>query len=299
MYWYSIGFGEYRFPSLAASALFTIGIAGIAWWWVRATAMLSEERRELVSTRAQMRYRRLALLISYALVSASAALAAGIQGSDASWHRFTDGDPEIRRAVVTDLVEGRVDKWGRTCYLDGYATLDGVHYPFHSEPVHFGAGDSVDPATVEVWAMLDPDDTDTGIVVMQSRSELASLLERPILPLLPVGLVVAACCWAVQRLRVRREQFPERHLDPIVRIPGLLWMLFAIPCALWIFGIVCVAVIAGSDRSYQPSHVVGLVLWLVFLLPGVACAGRFFSAAASAAVTRFGGLSEVRNSHHR
>jgi hypothetical protein len=66
-----------------------------------------------------------------------------------------------------------------------------------------------------------------------------------------------------------------------------------------VFGIVCVAMIAGSDRSYQPSHVVGLVLWLIFLLPGVACAGRFFGAAASAAVTRFGGLSEVRNAYHR
>lgn len=31
LYWYSIGPGEYRFPTLVAAALFAVGVAATAW----------------------------------------------------------------------------------------------------------------------------------------------------------------------------------------------------------------------------------------------------------------------------
>lgn len=300
LYWYSIGPGEYRFPTLAASGLFVAGIASIAWWWVRATAMRSEERRERVSTKSQRRYRRLALLISYALGCASMALAAGIQGNDLSWQRFTDGAPQIKRAVATEMTGWEEHESGWTGYLDGYATIDGVRYPFYSEPVDFKDDEQVDVAVVEVWAVFDPDDLDAGYIVTHSRSDAQAVLDRPMVPLLPFGLVIAACCWAVQWLRVRPRKFPERFLNPIDQTPAALWLLIAIPGVLWVIGIVCAAVIAGADETHQPLRssdfgMAGLIsLWMILLLPAAYCFGRFFDAAAASPVTRTGGLSEFR-----
>ncbi|WP_205325820.1 hypothetical protein [Glycomyces sp. YM15] len=296
LYWYSIGPGEYRFPTLAASALFATGIAAIAWWWFRATAMLSEERRELVSTRAQMRYRRLALLISYALGCASVALAAGIQGNDLSWQRFTDGDPQIKRAVATEMTDWENEEVGWTGYLDGYSTIDGVRYEFFSEPVDFeDAEEEVDLAVVEVWAVFDPDDLDAGLVVVRSRADAQTVIDRPMEPLLPFVLVIAACCWAVQRLRVRSRSFPERFLDPIDRTPASLWLLFAIPCVLWVIGIVWVAAVAGDGEPHQPQlSSTAIAIWMICLLPAAYCFGRFFDSAAASPVKSIRGLSEFR-----
>jgi hypothetical protein len=301
LYWYSFGSGDYRFPTLAASVLFAAGVGAIAWWWVRATAMLSEARRELVSTRAQMRYRRLALLVSYALGCASAALAAGVQGNDASWQRFTDGDPQVQRAVATEMTDWANMETGWVGYLDGYATVDGVRYEFFSEPVEFGEDEEeIDVATVEVWAVFDPDDLDAGFVVTHSRSDAQSVIDQPTVDLLPVGLVIAFCCWAVQWLRVRPRKFPDRFLNPIETTPAALWWLMALPGALWVVGVVWAAVVAVDDEPYQPvlssgGEMMGpIVLWMVFLLPAAFCFGRFFDAAAGSAVTRSRGLQEFR-----
>lgn len=304
LYWYSIGPGEYRFPTFTASALFALGVGAIAWWWVGATAMRSEQRRKLVSTKAQMRYRRLALLIAYALGCASAALAAGIQGNDLSWQRFTDGDPQVKRAVATEMTDWEEQEVGWTGYLDGYATVGGVRYPFYSEPVDFDHDESVVIATVEVWAVFDPGDLDAGYIVTHNRSDAQWVVEHPMVPLLPFGLAAAACCWAVQRLRVRAWRFPERFLDPVDQTPAALWWLFAIPCVLWAIGIVSVAVSSGADEPYQPllpsdpGMMWVIIVWMIFVLPGAFCFGRFFYSAAANPTSRTASLAELRELWH-
>ncbi|MEU5154246.1 hypothetical protein [Glycomyces sp. NPDC021274] len=304
LYWYSIGPGDYRFPTPAASALFGAGIAALAWWWVRARAMMSERERELVSTRAQVRYRRLVLLVSYALGCASVAFAAGVQGDDEAWQRFTDGDPQIHRAVATEMTDWEEhSETGWTAYFDGYATIDGVRYPFHSEPVEFGDDEEVDTAVdialVEVWAVFDPEDLDAGIVVRHARDDAEALLEEPMVPLLPFVLVIAACCWAVHWLCVRRRNYAERHLDPLQRTSdGYTWVLVAVPVLLWAVGMAWVASLSGADESYQPAGDLGvnglIVLWMILLGPAALCFGLCFNELAAKPVTRFGGLWSIR-----
>lgn len=263
--------------------------------------MRSERRRELVSTKAQVRYRRLALLISYALGCAAAALAAGVQGNDVSWQRFTDGDPRILRAVATAMPAWENQESGWTGYVDGYATIDGVRYPFYSEPVDFDEDEEVeDVLGLEVWAVFDPDDLDSGLVVTHNRPDAESLLERPMVDLLSIGLLIAACCWAVQRLRVRSWKFPERHLDPIDETPAGLWWLLAIACVLWGLGIAWVAAVAADGEAHQPllpddpGMWGSVVVWMVCLLPAAYGFGRFFDAAATNPMTHSGGSAEIR-----
>lgn len=285
LYWYSIGPGDYRFPMPAAALLFAAGIAAIAWWWVRARAT----GRALASTKAQLRHRRMALLIAYGLGCAAAALPAGIAGNDLAWHRFTGGDPLIVRAEATaidDVVQRH--KGGTTAYYSGYAELDGDRYPFDAEPVNLlNRNDPTGLDAVDLWAVFDPDDLDAGFVVVNDRSDAESVLEYPVVPLLPFGLVIAGCCWAVQRLLLRPWKFPERSLRPIDEVPALLWALFTLPCALWSVGIAVLATEAGAAGPFQPAasadieSSVPILVWMVFLPPGIACFAAFFHATAA------------------
>lgn len=284
LYWYSIGPEDYRFPMPAGALLFATGIAAIAWWWVRA----QRTGRTLVSTRAQLRHRRMALFIAYGLACAAAALPAGISGNDLAWHRFTDADPQIVPAEATSVGDVVQRKVGTTAYYSGTVDLDGERFPFKDEPVRFGGHvNETDPAVVELWAVFAPANLDAGFVLVSDPSDAEGMLEHPVLPLLPVGLVLAACCWAVQHLRLRPWKFPERTLRPLDEVPSLLWKLFAIPCVLWSSGLTIVAVRASADVPFQASTGYGLdftgpiLVWMLLLLPGVAYFAAFFHSTAT------------------
>lgn len=285
LYWYAFLFGGYRFPMPAGALLFAGGIGAIAWWWVRARSV----GRTRASTRAQVRHRRAALLVAYGLGCAAAALPAGISGNHQAWHRFVDADPQITSARADTVLDVEFGYRGGpdTVYLSGFAELGGVRYPFDGSPVRFDDWDG--PANLEgadLWAVFDPADLDAGFVVANGRSDAEAVLEYPVAPLLPFGLVIAGCCWAVQRLLLRPRRFPERMLKPIDEVPAAVWALFAIPCAMWITGLALLAVLAGGDTPLQASPVdsdqtMPIVIWMVLLASGIVCFPALFHSTAA------------------
>jgi hypothetical protein len=278
LYWYSFLFSGYRFPMPAGALLFAGGIGAIAWWWVRARGV----GRKRASPRAQVRHRRMALLIAYGLGCAAAALPAGISGNNQAWHRFVDADPQIVSAEADTVLDVKPGVKGDpdTVYLSGVAEFGGTSYQFDNKPVRFPDWDRLAVLEdAELWAVFDPNDLDAGFVVVNGRSDAETVLEYPVPPLLPFGLVIAACCWAVQRLLLRPRKFPERMLKPIDEVPTSLWVLFAIPCALWATGMALISALAGVDAPLQASPVdsdqtIPIVIWMLLLGPGSATSPR-------------------------
>lgn len=285
LYWYSFFFGGYRFPMPAGALLFAGGIAAIAWWWVRARGV----GRTRASTKAQVRHRRMALLIAYGLGCAAAALPAGISGNNQAWHRFVDADPQIVSAQADTVLDVRPGIKGDpdTVYLSGFAESGGVRYPFDNTPVRFTDWDGpADLEDADLWAVFDPEDLDAGFVVVNGRSDAETALEYPVAPLLPFGLVIAACCWAAQRFLLRPRRFPERMLKSIDEVPPMLWALFAIPCALWATGVALIAALAGVDTPLRASPVdsdqtIPIFIWMVLLAPGIGYFPAFFHSTAA------------------
>jgi hypothetical protein len=285
LYWYSFLFSGYRFPMPAGALLFAGGIGAIAWWWVRARGV----GRTRASSKAQVRHRRMALLIAYGLGCAAAALPAGISGNNQAWHRFIDADPQIVSAeadTILDVKPGIKGDAG-TVYLSGVAEIGGARYPFDNKPVRFPDWDgSTDLEDADLFAVFDPKDLDAGFVVVNGRSDAETVLEYPVPPLLPFGLVIAGCCWAVQRLLLRPRKFPERMLKPIDEVPSPMWALFAIPCVLWAIGMALISALAGGNAPLQASPVdsdqtIPIVIWMLLLGPGIGYFPAFFHSTAA------------------
>lgn len=285
LYWYSFLSGDYRFPMPTAALLFAGGIGAIAWWWVLARRL----GRARASTKAQLRHRRSVLLVAYGLGCAAAALPAGISGNNQAWHRLVDANPQIASAEADTVldVEPGIKGDPDTVYLSGFAEIGGVRYPYENAPVRFDDWDgSADLADADLQAVFDPGNLDAGFVVVNGRSDAETVLEYPVAPLLPSGLSIAACCWAVQRLLLRPWKFPERMLKPIDDVPPWLWALFAIPCALWATGMAMFVAQAGADEPLRSSPVDSdqfpqIVIWLLLLMPGIGYFAAFFHSTAA------------------
>ncbi|MCH7233108.1 hypothetical protein L0U85_19935 [Glycomyces sp. L485] len=289
LYWFSIGPGDYRYQTVSAGTLLVVGVGLLTWWWVRAVG----QGRVAVSVKAQMRYRRAVLLVAYGLFCAPAAFAAGIVGNSAAWHQFVEADPQIVRAEATTITDRQTFRSGVTVFFDGYAVLDGQRYAFKGEPVDYGSRDEVrTPEAAELWAVFAPANPEAGFVLTESRSDAESMLEFAVVPLLPLGLAAAGCCWVVQRIRVRRKRYFDGYTRAVERTPVGLLILAAVPLVLWLIGIVLVAVRAAEPAPFQPlpqsdpASVVPILIWMLLLIPGSAYAGVYMLSSARNPVYR-------------
>ncbi|MEU6246013.1 hypothetical protein [Glycomyces sp. NPDC047010] len=230
----------------------------------------------------------MALLIAYGLGCAAAALPAGISGNNQAWHRFIEAEPQIVAAEADTVLDVKQGSRGGpdTVYLSGFAESGGARYQFDNTPVRFDDwGGPEDLEDADLWAVFDPKDLDAGFVVTQGRSDAETTLEYPVAPLLPFGLVLAGCCWAVQRLFLWPRRFPERMLKSIDEAPAWLWALFMIPCALWATGMALIVALAGDDAPLKASpldsdQTMSIFIWMVLLAPGIACFPAFFHSTA-------------------
>jgi hypothetical protein len=231
---YLISLDGYRFPTGLGYTLLAGSTALLAWWCVRAAAVAKEDREVQVSSRAQVRHRRMLLGVAYAIVCAILALASGVGGNDRAWHRFIAADPQIvaAQAVTIDGIhKPHKTRWAG--YLDGFAELDGTKVDFTGQRVEFDDDPrDLSASEIELWAVFAPDDVEAGFVVFSERSEAASLLDAPGVSMLVLGLMIMAVTGTVQHFATREHRFPKRRVPPIGPLPWQLWITLAVSGAM-------------------------------------------------------------------
>ncbi|MDN3240578.1 hypothetical protein [Glycomyces tritici] len=284
---YLVSLVDYRFPTAPGYALLGGSTALLVWWCVRAAAIGGEDAAVPVSPKAQVRHRRMVLGISYAIVCAILSLASGVAGNDRPWHRFTDSDPQIVAAQVV-TIDG-IRKPGRSpwqAHLDGFAELGGTRMDFQDQRVQFDEDPRDRSASeIDAWAVFSPGDGEAGLVVVDDRSEAESLLDGPIVPFLPFGLVLMAVIGAIQHFRTRERRFSERRVPPIGALPGKLWGTIAGCAALIAVLLAWLHHITSSDGPFTTAHYTLLngapSIWVgVLLITAAAMLGAFFDVAA-------------------
>jgi hypothetical protein len=283
---YLISLADYRFPTALGYALIGGSAALLVWWCLRAAATGRDAAAVAVSPKAQVRHRRMVLGISYAIVCAILALASGVAGNDRPWHRFVDSDPQIVAAQVV-TIDG-IRKPGKSpwqAYLDGFAEVDGTRMDFHDQDVQFDQDPRGRAASeIEAWAVFSPNDGEAGVVVVDDRDEAQSLLDGPIVPFLPFGLVLMAIIGAIQHFRTRERNFVQGQVPPIGALPGGLWGTLAGCAALTAALLAWLHYVTSSNGPFTTAHYAllngGPSIWVgCLLVTAAALVGSIFDAA--------------------
>ena len=235
LYLYSIGPGDYRFPTLWALFLFVLASGLLIRGGTRARATADLDRRTKIEPKAGARHNRMMLAIAYSGACALLVLPAGLAGNDRAWHGLMDGDPQVVETTAGLVTDVRKAKSGWTGDVDGHVEADGTSLVFNDQEVAFDDDPSaVHYSEIELWVVFDPDDLGAGYVVAGERDGAENLIGYPFLPLPPFILIVIGAMWLVHHWLSGPSRFERfgpyanASFAAINPVPRQVWVFVAL-----------------------------------------------------------------------